>query len=397
MTISDVELESLAEDLESDRVERKAVLSNKDRIGQAICAFANDLPGHGRAGVLLIGVRDDGRPTGTSITDELLLELADFRDQGQILPTPVMTVQRRLVRGAEVAVVEVQPSHTPPVRFKGQVWIRVGPRRALAGPGDERLLSERRRHLDVPFDSRPVSGASEADIDETVFLREYLPRAVDPDVLAQNGRTVREQLASLRFASPDGVPTAAGMIVLGIEPVAWIPGAYVQFLRIVGHELSDPIQDEKRLDGPLVDVLRQLDELLRLNVRLAVDVTSDDRERRTADYPLQALQQLVRNAVMHRDYETSNTPVRLTWYSDRVEIVSPGGPYGLVTPENFGKPGITDYRNPGLAEAMRVLGYVQRFGVGIASARRALAANGNPPPEFDVTSGYVYVTLRATP
>lgn len=396
MTISDAELARLAADLESDRVERKARLSDKDKVGQAICAFANDLPGHGRPGVLLVGVEDDGRPAGTPVTDELLRELADFHDQGQILPAPVMAVERRSLDGVDIAVVEVQPSHVPPVRFRGRVWIRVGPRRAVASAGDERLLGERRRYFDLPFDARPVHGASDADIDQTVFLREYLPRAIDPDVLAENGRTVWEQLASLRFANADQVPTVAGLLVLGIEPTRWIPGAYVQFLRVAGEELSDSIVDEKRLDGPLVDVLRQLDELLRLNIRSAVDVTSADRERRSDDYPLAALQQLARNAVMHRDYETSNTPVRLTWYSDRVEIVSPGGPYGAVTPENFGDPGVTDYRNPALAEAMRVLGYVQRFGVGIASARKALRENGNPPPGLNATSNYVHVTLRAT-
>jgi ATP-dependent DNA helicase RecG len=397
VTISDSELADLAHDLESDRVERKAALTDKNKVGQVICAFANDLPDHGRPGVLLIGVHDDGIPAGLLITDALLKELADFRDQGQILPLPSMTVERRSLGGVDIAVVEAQPSHQPPVRYKGQIWIRVGPRRGIASAEDERLLSERRRRYDLPFDARRVSGTTVADLDETLFVREYLPAAVDPDVLAQNGRTVPERLTSLRFATASGNPTAAGVIVLGIDPTQWIPGAYVQFLRIEGNDLSDPILDEKRLDGALIDVLRQLDELLRLNITSSVDIVSADRERRHSDFPLAALQQLVRNAVMHRDYEVSTAPSRITWYADRVEITNPGGPYGSVTPENFGRPGITDYRNPAIAEAMRALGYVQRFGAGMAITNRALAENGNPPPEFDVTSSYVNVTVRRAP
>jgi len=397
VTISDAELTALARDLERDCVERKAALTDKNKVGQAICAFANDLPDHGRPGILLVGVRDDGGAAGLPITDELLQELADFRDQGQILPLPTMSVERRTLDGVGIAVVEVQPSRQPPVRFKGQTWIRVGPRRAIASAEDERLLSERRRRFDLPFDARSVPGATVADLDETLFLREYLPAAVDPEVLAQNGRTVLERLTSLRFATADGLPTVAGVIVLGIDPPQWIPGAYVQFLRIDGDELSDPIQDEKRLDGALIDVLRQLDELLRLNIMSAVDIVSGDRERRHADFPLAALQQLVRNAVMHRDYEVSTAPTRITWYADRVEVANPGGPYGSVTPENFGRLGITDYRNPAIAEAMRALGYVQRFGAGLAIANRALADNGNPPPEFDVTASHVSVTVRRKP
>jgi ATP-dependent DNA helicase RecG len=56
-----------------------------------------------------------------------------------------------------------------------------------------------------------------------------------------------------------------------------------------------------------------------------------------------------------------------------------------VTPENFGQPGVTDYRNPNLAEALRALGFVQRFGAGIAIARKALG----PRLRFEVQPGFV--------
>ena len=100
------------------------------------------------------------------------------------------------------------------------------------------------------------------------------------------------------------------------------------------------------------------------------------------DYPIVALRQLAQNAIMHRSYEATNAPTRIYWFSDRIEIHSPGGLYGQVTAENFGRPGVTDYRNPQVAEAMKSLGYVQRFGVGIQLARTELQKNGNPDPEF---------------
>ena len=102
-----------------------------------------------------------------------------------------------------------------------------------------------------------------------------------------------------------------------------------------------------------------------------------------------ALQQLTRNAIMHRSYESTNSPVRITWFSDRIEIHNPGGPFGQVNRENFGRPGITDYRNAHLAEAIKNLGYVQRFGVGIAIARKELEKNGNPPLKFQVEEGHI--------
>ena len=97
---------------------------------------------------------------------------------------------------------------------------------------------------------------------------------------------------------------------------------------------------------------------------------------------------------MHRTYEATNAPVRLNWFNNRIEIISPGGPFGTVTADNFGQPGLTDYRNPNLAEAMKVLGYVQRYGVGIAVARQMLARGGHPEPQFVVTQSHVMVSLE---
>jgi ATP-dependent DNA helicase RecG len=87
----------------------------------------------------------------------------------------------------------------------------------------------------------------------------------------------------------------------------------------------------------------------------------------------------------------------VTWFEDRVEVQSPGGPYGQVTRATFGAPGVADYRNPTVAEALKALGFVERFGVGIAIARERLAANGNPPPEFTIEDAHVLVTVRRKP
>ena len=236
------------------------------------------------------------------------------------------------------------------------------------------------------------------DLDLDLFQRTYLPAAVAVDVLEQNQRTVEQRLMSLRFVSVDGiVPTVVGLLAVGKSPADFVPGAYVQFLRIDGTELADAIVDQKNCHGPLSELLRELDAILGAHIRTATDIVSGSAEVRRPDYPIAALQQLVRNAIMHRDYETSNAPTRITWFNDRIEIQNPGGPFGQVTIENFGRPGITDYRNPNIAETMRTLGFVQRFGVGIQIARRQLSNNGNPAPVFDVQPNHVLVTVRRQP
>lgn len=393
--MEDRELVALLTDLESDRVERKASISDGKKIRQAICAFANDLPNHKKPGVLFVGVNDDGTCAGLAITDELLLSLSDIRSEGKILPFPVLQVNKRILDGCELAVIIVEPSDAPPVRFNGRTWIRVGPRRAIATPEEERRLNEKRRARDLPLDLRPFISASIDDLNLEIFQREYLTSALAPEVLIENQRSLIQKLISLRFTTPepDSRPTILGILVAGKDPRQFVPGFYIQFVRFDGTELTDPIRDQKDISGSLIDLLRYTDEVLQANISTASDITAQPIEIKQPDYPIVALQQLIRNAVMHRSYEMTNAPVRVYWFNDRIEIQNPGGLFGQVNRQNFGQ-GVTDYRNPHLAEAMKNLGYVQRFGIGIPTAQKELKKNGNPPAEFIIEDSYLLVIIR---
>ena len=390
----------MMQDLESDVVERKESLAGQapDTIRQAICAFANDLPDHRKAGVVFVGARDDGSCAGLAITDRLLLTLADMKTDGNILPIPSMSVERRRLAGCELAVVIVQPSDAPPVQYRGRIWVRTGPRRAIASAQDERILDEKRRHHDLPFDLHPIQHAKLDDLNRRLFEEEYLPGAVAADVLERNERSYEQRLATCRMISGinQPIPTVAGCLVLGKLTRDLIPCAYIQFLRIDGTSLTDPIKDAEDIDGPLGQIISRLDQKMEAHIQTAIDVTTGPTEIRKPDYPAVALQQLARNAVMHRTYESTNAPVRITWFNDRIEIQNPGGPFGQVTKENFGKPGVTDYRNPHLAESMKVLGYVQRFGVGIQLAQESLRKNGNPLAKFTAEDTFVHVEIKKT-
>jgi ATP-dependent DNA helicase RecG len=401
MSYTPEQLATMLANLESDLVERKESFRGDapTTVREAACAFANDLPDHRRPGVVFIGVRDDGSPSGLAITDELLRQLADIKADGNIVPPPTLTVERHMLGGADVAVVTVWPADSPPVRYKGRIYIRIGPRRGAASAQDERILNEKRRHQDRPFDVHPVQSAALDDLDIVRFESEYLPAAVAPDILQANDRTIEQRLAATKMiaSADEAIPTVLGLLVIGKTTRSFLPGAYVQFLRIEGTELDQPIVDEELIDGTVADVIRRLEEKLIAHNRTRVIFTSGPVEQRTPLYPLVALQQLARNAILHRTYEGTNAPARVYWYDDRIEIFSPGGPFGEVTPENFGAPGLTDYRNPNLAEALRVLGYVQKFGGGIVAARNALQKNGNPQPEFHADQSYVLVSLRPLP
>src|SRR5665213_1028495 len=387
---------TLLDDTESDRVERKESLTDKAKVMQAICAYANDLPGHREPGYVVIGATDAGKPVGLDVSDQLLLTLADMRGQGKILPIPHMDVHKVKIGEDSVAVIRVNPSDSPPVRLDGQVWIRVGPRRAIATAEEERRLTEKSTSQNKTFDRRPCYGGTLDDLLLATFRSEYLPSVISRDIIAENHREIRSQLASLRlFDLGSQHPTNAGILLIGRDPIEFFPGAYVQFVRFEGTGLADPVVDHKTLTGNLMTQLRQLEEILALQIRIGRKQDSALHHEDLPDYPSAAIRELVLNAIMHRAYEGTSSPTRINWFEDRVEIQNPGGLYGQVTSSNFDR--MSDYRNPILAEAMKGLGYVERFGVGISRARVALEQNGNPPPDFVFEPTFISVVVRVKP
>ena len=369
--------------------------------------MANDLCGAG-GGDILVGVDDKGRPLdGVDVSDTTLLALTDLRDDGRILDRPSFTVQPAVYQGKPVVRIHVNASHTTPVRFEGVIWVRPGPTTRKANREDERVLSERRRAKDGPFDTRALPMAQRKvvvlhhlldlpmahvdDLDLELFRRSYLPSLVAPEVIEENGRPVEQQLSSLHLLTPSGEPTVLGILAVGLDPTTRVPGAYLQFVRYQGVDLDAPIADDQELRQNLVDVSERLEPLLRSNLRTRL-VEDGFRESRQPDYPLEALREICMNALMHRNYETSYAPTRIMWFDDRIEVTNPGGPFGQVREDNFDR--VTDYRNPSLAAALKGLGYVNRFGRGIGRVLRSLENNGNPPAEFQIDDASWVVIIR---
>ena len=357
-------------------------MTNKSKFCQAICAFSNDLPGDDKSGYLIIGAEDNGKLSGLRVDDGLLLKMTNIRTDGNILPQPVMTVERFVLEGGDLLVVEVKPSEFPPVRYRGRIWVRIGPRKSIASEAEEKILMERRISNIRTFDAMPCIGTTLADIDINLVRSEFLPKAVASEILADDKRPLEEQLASLGFFDLRyNCPTNGCIILFGGNPGRYFPGAYVQYVRFKGVDRAGEIINEHKFGNNLCHDLIKIDAFVETSVSQKRPIPiSVLREETVANYPYWATRELLMNAIMHRDYET-NAPIQFYEYDDRIEIQNPGGLYGKVSPENF--PNVSDYRNPFIAEAMKILGYVNRFSRGVYRVQKELTENGNEKAEFD--------------
>lgn len=381
--ITQSELDALLAGEESFRVEKTISTTNMDKFCEAICAFANDMPDSRENGYLLICVTDDGRRSGLRVTDDLQKKIASIRMEGNILPMPVMNVCAFHYSDGDVLVVEVSPSVLPPVRYRGRTFIRIGPRKDLATKAEEDILAERRGFNFPTWDNTPCCQASMDDIDEQIMADTYLPRAVATDFITVSQRSIKEWMISLRmYNKVYNCPTYAGIVLFGKDPRAFIPGAYVQYVRWNGCSNAADILNQRAFRGNLCQILPQLDSFIEMAVVQQRPVPiSALQEKVVYNYPKWALREILMNAVMHRDYN-GNAPVRFYQYDDRIEISNPGGLYGKARPENF--PTVNDYRNPSIAEGMQVLGYANMLNHGIPAVQQELEKNGNGQAVFTI-------------
>ena len=376
------ELQYILTDTESYHVERTTSTDNADKFCQAICAFSNDLPGSGKKGYLIIGVHDNGKLSGLRVDDRLLLQITNIRTDGNILPQPVMNVEKFSFEGGDVLVAEVQPSELPPVRYRGRIWVRVGPRKSIVSEAEEKILTERRLSNIHTFDAMPCLGTTIADLDVPLIKKEFLSKAIAEEVLADDKRHIEEQLISLGFYDLRyNCPTNGAIILFGVNPEQHLHGSYVQYVRFKGKDRAGDIVNEHKFSGNLCRELVKIDAFIETSISQKRPIpVSVLREETVSKYPYWATRELLMNSVMHRDYET-NAPVQFYEYDDRIEVQNPGGLYGKVSPANF--PNVSDYRNPFIAEAIKVLGYVNRFSRGIYRVQKELVENGNGEASFD--------------
>ncbi len=232
------EIQELLHSTETYRVERTTSTGDMDKFQEAICAFANDLPNSRKNGYLILGAYDNGELSGLKVTDDLLKKIAAIRSNGNILPIPVMSVDRFQFPEGDLLVAEVSPSDLPPVRYRGRTFIRIGPRRDIATEAEERILAERRMSFMATFDTMPCLAAKLNDINTDLLRTKYLIPLLGNELVESDTRPIEEQMAAVgMYDTEHQCPTYAAVVLFGYKPRRFMPGLYVQYVRFKGEDV----------------------------------------------------------------------------------------------------------------------------------------------------------------
>jgi ATP-dependent DNA helicase RecG len=352
---------------EDSRTQFKRDVTNSESLAGDLAAFSNS-----QGGRIIIGVDDQGGLVGLSPDDvRRINQLVSNTATNQVHPSVNPTTQNvSASQGRVIMLVTVQEGISKPYcDNRGVFWVKSGAdkRRVTSREEIQRLLQSASL---VHADEVIVQGATAAEIDLDHF-REFFEKqyAVPLDEVLDRDRVSLERMLLNLALAREGTLNLAGLMLFGRHPQRFRPAFMAKAVAFVGDDpAGTKYRDSEDITGCLRDLFKGMRSFLTRNLR-RVQGTKGINTEGDLEVPLPALDELVVNMLLHRDYFIS-APWRVFIFDNRIELISPGALPNTLTVENI-RNGVSIIRNPLIASfATKELPY-RGIGTGI---RRALAS-----------------------
>lgn len=363
-------------------------------LAECLVAFANT-----DGGLILIGLDEKGRLRNGVYPEELESAL---RAAERLCRPPVVTgwEQIETEHGTAFAI-NVPRSPELHSLADGRVLIRVGAENRPLGGEEIRQLAATKSAGD--FEAEAIPGAQRSDLDDEVIAEYFEKRRQRQRRVIEE--TPDELLQEIGALTHDGVPTHSGLLLFGKNPQAFIPHAGVIFVKFPGTTPGGEgglagYGRREEFNGPLARVIEGAWQTVWGEMAVGAVVKGLERQEIT-EYPAFAVREALVNAVCHRDYRLKGRRIEIRMYSDRLEVISPGGLPGFITIDNIVEEHFS--RNPRLVNGLFQWGYIEELGLGIDRMIEDMVSAGHPPPKFKAQPYSFTVTLynarerKATP
>ncbi len=394
-TLTEDALRRAIADGETSTVELKKAVPRPGELAERMCGMAN-----AQGGLIIIGVEDSslavvGVPDGRmALTRDMVLRAARQIDPPLFLDPAEPEVY--VLDGKRVVVATIPPSRGPVYQASGVFWVRRGTHTVPLSASEMLELASDRGLQD--WELQPVRDATMKDID---------PERVDAYVRQRSARSrsfrrfdnLQEFLIGLkcaRIVNRKAVPTNAGLLFFGYDPQQHLIQSEVVCVLYRDTSGVGGYADRKIITGTIQELIDETEAFLAQHVPVAGRIEGWKRID-LPDYPLEALREAVVNAVIHRDYSRRGESIRVFYYTDRIEVHSPGLLLPGVTVEQMRRGEVTSkLRNPILAGLLRdIPGYMERVGSGIRLMLEETKQMGLPPPQFREMSEFVVTFTKA--
>lgn len=384
--------------VESERIEYKKGW-NPGSIYRSICAFANDFNDIG-GGYILVGIdEENGRPVLPPVglqeeeLDKIQKEMIGFNNLINPSYHPKISIED--IEGKKVLVIWVFAGDNRPYEVPDEIkakekkfnyYIRYGSSSIKVNKSQkEELIALSGK---TPFDDRPNTQVSFQEISLTL-LRDYLSK-VESKLLDSMDVLSKEQLLSqmqLLYGPPERLyPRNVALMMFTENPEKYFPYSRVEIVHFPNGEDADEFMEANYISGPVDQMINRTLEYLKINVLRQKTIKVKDKAEavKVWNYPYQALEEIIANALYHRDYQTRE-PVEIRIYQDKIMVINYGGPDRSIKLAEFKKGTVIPrrYRNRRLGDFLKELDLTEGKATGIPTILRAMEENASPPAVFD--------------
>ncbi|MEZ4969419.1 MAG: KTSC domain-containing protein [Flavobacteriaceae bacterium] len=391
--------------VEWDRIELKKGWNPEDVI-HSLCAYANDI-NNWDGGYVIIGVEEkNGKaklpPIGLQVQELDAIQKKLHELAHKLNPTYIPVFQPYLMNEKHILVVFAPAGDNRPYkapislsekRAEKAMYIKRGSKtvKVKDGSDDERRLIELTAR--IPFDDRINQTASLDDLNLRL-IQNYLKEVMSSLYEDSTKMPFSELCRLLMIAKGSNEllrPTNAGLLLFNEHPEKYFSGATVDLV-IHKNEVGKDYT-EKIFSGSIIQQIRDVMQYFKTNIveELVVKSAKQAESIRFFNYPFQAIEEAVVNAVYHKSYEREN-PVEIQIHKDKIEILSFPGPMPPINQAMLKKQRVVarDYRNRKIGGFLKELKLTEGRGTGLPIIHKSLAENGSPPPIFETDENNAY-------
>lgn len=378
-------------------------------LAETVSAFAN-----GSGGLIILGLseKDGFAPAKGFDAARASASLAQLCSDS-ITPPIRATIDILEFEGASVVVASIpeiipteKPCYITTRGAYGGAFIRVGDGDRKLTPYEFGRLFEERRQ--PKHDIEIVEDATLNDLDSNLLQQMiFRQKKLHPRVFSSfSDEEILERMHVTTRGEDDNIhPTLAGLLTFGIFPQSFFPRLTVTFAAFPGTTKAGTgalrFLDSQNFVGPIPAILEDTLAAVRKNTKTGGVIEGAFRHD-VPDYPEVAVREALCNALMHRDYSpmARGSQVQVNLYSDRLEVLSPGGLYGNVTVETLGEAGASSTRNQFLSALLETAPFgngefvAENRGTGMQLIKRELEQAGMQKPVIRDTLSSFCITFR---
>lgn len=379
-------LYSLLKEGESDQLEFKSQF-DMGRIASTICGFLN-----AKGGRLILGIDENKKPIRIENLESKFESLTTFLFK-EIIPSSIISIRKEIYKNEQVVLIEVIEGNKKPYSINNKTYLRIGATTKLATEDEMSFLIRDRKIHESSWERSPcleveISNLDTNEISRVIELSNNIRRSTPFDV-----KNPILFLNSNQLSFNQGFTNGA-VVLFGNEPTYFLPQCTVRIVEFPEGKTGSKFGNTILIEDNLFKAFKEIQAYFKRTIPLVSRFSESDWQRIDSyKYPLQALDEGVINALMHRDYSDSSGEVFIGVYHNRIEIINSGELPHFLTDSKLKKSHQSIPPNPSITHVVFLCGMIEKVGRGTILINEQFIKEGLPAPHWESKQGFTKLTL----